>query len=60
MSEEKQYLSKGEKTPAPGEVLEWARKAKADLVDLIPQFAVTADAQRRLLVDNPARLYGFA
>jgi predicted TIM-barrel fold metal-dependent hydrolase len=33
---------------------------EADLVDLVPQFAVTADAQRRLLVDNPARLYGFA
>jgi 2-pyrone-4,6-dicarboxylate lactonase len=33
---------------------------EADLVDLIPQFAVTAEAQRKLLVDNPARLYGFA
>jgi 2-pyrone-4,6-dicarboxylate lactonase len=32
---------------------------EADLVDLVPQFAVTADAQRKLLVDNPARLYGF-
>jgi 2-pyrone-4,6-dicarboxylate lactonase len=32
---------------------------EADLVDLIPQFAVTAEAQRKLLVDNPARLYGF-
>ena len=32
---------------------------EADLVDLIPQFAGTAEAQRKLLVDNPARLYGF-
>jgi 2-pyrone-4,6-dicarboxylate lactonase len=32
---------------------------EADLVDLIPQFAVTAEAQRKLLADNPARLYGF-
>jgi predicted TIM-barrel fold metal-dependent hydrolase len=32
---------------------------EADLVDLIPQFAATAQAQRKLLVDNPARLYGF-
>jgi predicted TIM-barrel fold metal-dependent hydrolase len=32
---------------------------EVDLVDLIPQFAVTAAAQRKLLVDNPARLYGF-
>jgi predicted TIM-barrel fold metal-dependent hydrolase len=30
------------------------------LVDLVPQFAPGALAQRRLLVDNPARLYGFA
>jgi len=32
---------------------------EADLADLITQFAVTAEAQRKLLVDNPARLYGF-
>jgi predicted TIM-barrel fold metal-dependent hydrolase len=32
---------------------------EADLVDLIPQFAVSAETQRKLLVDNPARLYGF-
>jgi predicted TIM-barrel fold metal-dependent hydrolase len=32
---------------------------EADLVDLIPLFATTAEAQRKLLVDNPARLYGF-
>jgi 2-pyrone-4,6-dicarboxylate lactonase len=32
---------------------------EADLVDLVPAIATTADAQRRLLVDNPARLYGF-
>jgi 2-pyrone-4,6-dicarboxylate lactonase len=32
---------------------------EADLVDLIPAFASTEDARRRLLVDNPARLYGF-
>jgi predicted TIM-barrel fold metal-dependent hydrolase len=32
---------------------------EADLVDLVPQFAGTAQAQRQLLVDNPARLYGF-
>ena len=28
-----------------------------DLVDLIPRFAPTAELQRRLLVDNPLRLY---
>lgn len=33
---------------------------EADLVDLVPQFAASALAQRRLLADNPARLYGFA
>lgn len=33
---------------------------EADLVDLVRQFAVTPLAERRLLVDNPARLYGFA
>jgi predicted TIM-barrel fold metal-dependent hydrolase len=32
---------------------------EADLVDLLPEFA-DADALRRVLVDNPARLYGFA
>ncbi len=32
---------------------------EADLVDLVPQFAASPLAQRRLLVDNPARLYGF-
>lgn len=32
---------------------------EADLVDLVPQFAPAAAAQQRLLVDNPARLYGF-
>jgi len=32
---------------------------EADLVDLVPKFALDAAAQRRLLVDNPARLYGF-
>ena len=32
---------------------------EADLVDLVPQFAASALAQQRLLVDNPARLYGF-
>jgi 2-pyrone-4,6-dicarboxylate lactonase len=32
---------------------------EADLVDLLPRFAKTAEAQRRVLVDNPARLYGF-
>ena len=33
---------------------------EAALVDLVLQFAVTAEAQHKLLVDNPARLYGFA
>jgi predicted TIM-barrel fold metal-dependent hydrolase len=33
---------------------------EADLVDLVPQYAVDETTQRRLLVDNPARLYGFA
>jgi 2-pyrone-4,6-dicarboxylate lactonase len=32
---------------------------EADLVDLLPQFAATPLAQHCLLVDNPARLYGF-
>jgi predicted TIM-barrel fold metal-dependent hydrolase len=32
---------------------------EADLVDLVTQFAPSEDARRRLLVDNPARLYGF-
>jgi 2-pyrone-4,6-dicarboxylate lactonase len=32
---------------------------EADLVDLVPQYATDATAQQRLLVDNPARLYGF-
>lgn len=30
-----------------------------DLVDLVPLFAPDAAIRRRLLVDNPARLYGF-
>ncbi|MDB5651845.1 MAG: 2-pyrone-4,6-dicarboxylate hydrolase [Hyphomicrobiales bacterium] len=30
-----------------------------DLVDLIPLFAPDAATQQRILVDNPARLYGF-
>ncbi len=33
---------------------------EADLVDLVPRYAKDALAQKRLLVDNPARLYGFA
>ncbi len=32
---------------------------EADLVDLLPAYAATEEAQKRLLVDNPARLYGF-
>lgn len=32
---------------------------EADLVDLLPRYAPDALAQRRLLVDNPAKLYGF-
>jgi predicted TIM-barrel fold metal-dependent hydrolase len=32
---------------------------EADLVDLVPQFASDPLAQKRLLVDNPAKLYGF-
>jgi len=31
----------------------------ADLVDLIPSYAPTASLQKKLLVDNPAALYGF-
>jgi 2-pyrone-4,6-dicarboxylate lactonase len=30
-----------------------------DLVDLVPDFAPTAELQRKLLIDNPARLFGF-
>lgn len=33
---------------------------EADLVDLVPQYAIDDATQHRLLVDNPARLYGFA
>ena len=33
---------------------------EADLVDLVPRFAVSAAARSKLLVDNPGRLYGFA
>ena len=33
---------------------------EAELVDLIPQFAPSKEEQQRVLVDNPARLYGFA
>jgi 2-pyrone-4,6-dicarboxylate lactonase len=33
---------------------------EADLVDLVPQFSSDPLAQKRLLVDNPARLYGFS
>ena len=32
---------------------------EAELVDLIPKFAPDPEVQRKLLVDNPARLYGF-
>jgi predicted TIM-barrel fold metal-dependent hydrolase len=32
----------------------------ADLVDLVPWFAITDAQRRKLLVENPARLYGFA
>jgi 2-pyrone-4,6-dicarboxylate lactonase len=32
---------------------------EADLVDLVPRFAETVALQRLLLVENPARLYGF-
>jgi 2-pyrone-4,6-dicarboxylate lactonase len=32
---------------------------EADLVDLIPQFTSDAAQQHKLLVENPARLYGF-
>ncbi len=32
---------------------------EADLVDLVPRYAAEALAQKRLLVDNPAKLYGF-
>jgi 2-pyrone-4,6-dicarboxylate lactonase len=30
-----------------------------DLVDLIPAMAPTTELQQQLLVDNPARLFGF-
>ena len=33
---------------------------EADLVDLVPHYAPDAATQKSLLVDNPARLYGFA
>jgi hypothetical protein len=31
-----------------------------DLVDLVPLYAPDPDLQRKLLVENPARLFGFA
>ena len=36
------------------------RPDDADLVDLLPLIAPDAPARHKLLVDNPARLYGFA
>jgi 2-pyrone-4,6-dicarboxylate lactonase len=33
---------------------------EADLVDLVPLFAPDITTQQKLLVGNPARLYGFA
>lgn len=33
---------------------------ESDLVDLVPRFAPTAELQYKLLVANPAKLYGFA
>ena len=33
---------------------------EADLVDLVQRFAEEEEVRRKLLVDNPARLYGFA
>jgi len=33
---------------------------ESELVELVPQFAPDAADRQRLLVDNPARLYGFA
>ena len=30
---------------------------EGDLVDLLPRIALTEDLQRKLLVDNPMRLY---
>jgi 2-pyrone-4,6-dicarboxylate lactonase len=33
---------------------------EADLTDLVPRYAEEALAQKRLLVDNPGKLYGFA
>ena len=32
---------------------------EGELVDLVPHIAVSADLQRKLLVDNPANLYEF-
>jgi hypothetical protein len=36
------------------------RSSRPRRVDLVPQYAASALAQQRLLVDNPTRLYGFA
>ena len=33
---------------------------EAELVELVPKFAPDAADRQRFLVDNPARLYGFA
>lgn len=41
-------------TEAPGSVDD------ADLVDLLQAWAGTDEAMDRILVDNPARLYGFS
>ncbi|MGO4329545.1 amidohydrolase family protein [Cupriavidus sp. 2TAF22] len=43
----------------PHPIYKGAMPNDADLVDLIPLWVPDADQQRRMLVDNPARLYGF-
>lgn len=46
----------GSDFPHPGSSHEFE---DADLIDLIPKLAPDAATQQRILVDNPARLYGF-
>jgi predicted TIM-barrel fold metal-dependent hydrolase len=46
----------GSDFPHPGSTHEFE---DADLIDLIPRFAPDTATQQRVLVDNPARLYGF-
>ena len=46
--------------PHPNSTHEADEADEADLVGLVPQYTAGVALQKKLLVDNPARLYGFA